>query len=237
MRYHQVIKGQFLSRPNRFIAHVALEQGTVVVAHVKNTGRCKELLTPSAEVALVPALKIPGSVRRTDFDLVAVKKGSRWFNIDSQAPNKVVGEWILSGESPLGPVKICRPEVKYHQSRLDFYVETELGQQIYLEVKGVTLEDEVSGGALFPDAPTERGLRHLEELARAKAEGFRAIAVFLLQFTGAAFFAPNHPRDPDFSQGLRLAMESGVEVIAAECAVTAEEMQVNGRLVQVQLTI
>lgn len=235
MRYHEVLKGKFLSRPNRFIAQVELEQGIVTV-HVKNTGRCRELLIPWAEVALVP--KIPGSERRTDFDLVAVKKGSRgWFNIDSQAPNKAVWEWILSGRSILGPIKSCRPEVKYNQSRLDFYVETEAGERVFLEVKGVTLEDESNGAALFPDAPTERGVRHLEELVRAKTEGFRAIAVFLVQFEGATFFAPNSASDLAFCQGLIEAVEAGVEAVAVECSVTPGEMQVNGRLIQVKLPI
>ena len=194
MHYHQVEKATFLARPNRFIAHVELA-GERVVCHVKNTGRCRELLVPGAEVWLEKGSN-PG--RKTAWDLIAVQKGEHLINMDAQAPNKVFAEWAAQWEPELTAL---RSEVTYGQSRLDFCLEMPHGLH-YVEVKGVTLEE--SGHTRFPDAPTERGVKHLQELMRAVEEGHRASAVFVIQMEGVTDFAPNDDTHPAFGAALRL---------------------------------
>lgn len=214
MRYGEILPATFLSRPNRFIAHVLLE-GREVVCHVKNTGRCRELLVPGARVWLERGTN-PG--RKTAYDLVTVEKGSRLVNMDAQAPNKIFGEWATHLEP--GVVTV-RPEVTFEDSRLDFLLETERGKH-FVEVKGVTLERD--GHVLFPDAPTERGVRHLHTLMRAVEQGHRATAFFVVQMADVLDFAPNDETHPAFGEALRQAAGGGVQVLAYSCHVTPQEV-------------
>lgn len=227
MKYTQITEGRFLSRPNRFIAYVDMGGRTEKV-HVKNTGRCRELLVEDAVVYLEKGVS-PG--RSTGYDLVAVKKGNRMINMDSNAPNKAVGEWLLKKE--LFPsLKNIRAEKTYKTSRFDFYVETE-EDKIFLEVKGVTLERE--GGAYFPDAPSGRAVKHVEELAEAVKEGYKAYVLFVIQMKGVDFFAPNAETHPAFAEALVSAREAGVEILAYDCTVTEESMEIgNPVLVRLQ---
>ncbi len=217
MRYGEVQPGVFLARPNRFIAHVLL-QGQEVVCHVKNTGRCRELLHPGVQVWLE---KGTNPKRKTAWDLIAVQKGDRLVNMDAQAPNRVFGEWAKNLEE--GVLRV-RPEVFFEDSRLDFLLETEKGLH-YVEVKGVTLEN--GGHVYFPDAPTERGVRHLHTLVRAVEQGHRATAFFVVQMENVLDFAPNDRTHPAFGQALRQAAEAGVQVQAFCCHVTPEEMVID----------
>ena len=202
MKYGNVITGAFISRPNRFIANVSIE-GVPVVAHVKNTGRCRELLLPGAEVFLE---KSDSPQRKTAYDLIAVRKtNGLLINIDSQAPNKVVREWLEQQD-----YDFIRPEFPYGNSRVDFYMEK--GKERYLlEVKGCTLERE--GIGYFPDAPTERGAKHLRELKKAALEGYTASVAFVIQMDGISEVRPNTETDPDFTEALREAQEAGVKVL------------------------
>ena len=226
MKYAQITEGRFLSRPNRFIAYVDMGGRTEKV-HVKNTGRCRELLVEDAVVYLEKGVS-PG--RSTGYDLVAVKKGDRMINMDSNAPNKAVGEWLLKKE--LFPsLKNIRAEKTYKTSRFDFYVETE-EDKIFLEVKGVTLERE--GGAYFPDAPSGRAVKHVEELAEAVKEGYKAYVLFVIQMKGVDFFAPNAETHPAFAEALVSARKAGVEILAYDCTVTEESMEI-GNPVPVRL--
>lgn len=218
MKYGEVIEGKFLSRPNRFIAYVDMGGRTEKV-HVKNTGRCKELLVEKGTVYLEKSGK-PG--RSTDYDLIAARKGERLINMDSNAPNKAVGEWLWKKE--LFPsLKSVRAEKTYKNSRFDFYVETE-EDRIFLEVKGVTLERE--NGAYFPDAPSQRAVKHVEELIEAAGEGYKAYILFIIQMKGIDFFAPNMETHPAFAQALKKAKEAGVEILAYDCRVTKDSMEV-----------
>ena len=218
MHYQQVEKATFLARPNRFIAHVELA-GEPVVCHVKNTGRCRELLVPGAEVWLEKGSN-PG--RKTAWDLIAVQKGEHLINMDAQAPNKVFAEWAAQWEPELTAL---RSEVTYGQSRLDFCLEMPHGLH-YVEVKGVTLEER--GHTRFPDAPTERGVKHLQELMRAVEEGHRASAVFVIQMEGVTDFAPNDDTHPAFGAALREAAKAGVQVVAVNCRVTPGSLEILG---------
>lgn len=223
MTYENMLPGIFLSRPNRFIAHVEAE-GETRVCHVKNTGRLGELLLPGARVYVQRA---QNPARKTAYDLISVYKGERLVNIDSGAPNKVFAEWVVqSGAfSAPGEALSLRPEARYGESRLDFYLEA-AGRGTYVEVKGVTLE--ADGAALFPDAPTQRGVRHLEELVRCKQAGFGAAAVFVIQLAGTHRFSPNDATHPAFGQALRAARAAGVQVLALECAVAPDSLTVFG---------
>ena len=220
MRYQHVEKASFLKRPNRFIAHVALD-GEEVVCHVKNTGRCRELLVPGAEVWLEKGSN-PG--RKTAWDLIAVQKGEHLINMDAQAPNKVFAEWAAQFEPEL---TVLRSEVTYGQSRLDFCLETTQGLH-YVEVKGVTLEE--NGHTRFPDAPTERGIKHLQELMCAVEEGHRASAVFVIQMEDVVDFAPNDATHPAFGAALRQAAAAGVQVVALNCRVASDSLEILGRV-------
>ena len=214
MRYQNVRAAKFIDRPNRFIAHVELDGKTETV-HVKNTGRCRELLVPGCTVYLEKGTN-PG--RKTAYDLIAVEKGSLLINMDAQAPNRVFAEWAAAGGF-LPDVTAVRPEYRYGESRLDFCLERPEGLHL-VEVKGVTLERE--GHCLFPDAPTERGVRHLHELMRAVEEGHRATAFFVIQMADVLDFAPNDTTHPAFGEALREAARRGVEIVAYTCRVTPE---------------
>ena len=217
MTYTNIIPGIFLSRPNRFIARVELN-GQVETVHVKNTGRCRELLPPGAEVWCQRA-KNPG--RKTGYDLITVRKGERLINMDSQAPNAAAMEWLRSGG--LGPVEGLRAETVHGDSRFDFAVRKG-SRQCFLEVKGVTLETD--GVCAFPDAPTERGTKHLRSLAEAAKSGFGAYVLFVIQMADVKYLHPNDATDPCFGAALREAAAAGVQVLAVDCEVTVEEMRI-----------
>lgn len=217
MKYENVVSGAFITRPNRFIALCEID-GKTEVCHVKNTGRCKELLIKGAAVYLQRA---ENPLRKTPFDLICVKKGERLINMDSQIPNKVFHEWALGGGIP--GLTLIKPEQTYSNSRFDFYMEAE-GRRIFCEVKGVTLEED--GIAMFPDAPTERGIKHLKELAQCRSEGCEAMVVFVIQMQGVRLFAPNHTQ-PAFKEALLRAHESGVAIMAMDCAVTENSITLN----------
>ena len=218
MRYQEVKKGVFLARPNRFVAHVAVD-GEEIVCHVKNTGRCRELLMPGAEVWLERGRN---PARKTAWDLIAVRKGERLINIDAQAPNKVFAEYADRFAEGLTAMKA---EYTYGESRLDFCLEMADGLHL-VEVKGVTLEE--NGHTRFPDAPTERGVKHLRELMRAVAEGHRASAVFIIQMEAVTDFAPNDVTHPAFGAALREAAAAGVQVVALNCRVTPDSLAIIG---------
>ena len=226
MTYKNTCKGLFHTRPNRFIAHVEMA-GKIERAHVKNTGRCKELLLPGAQVILQRA---ENPQRKTPYDLIAVWKGNRLINIDSSAPNKVFLEYLQSGAYMAGITRI-KPEARYGDSRFDFYIEA--GQRkIFIETKGVTLEED--GVVLFPDAPTQRGVRHLQELTRCLREGYEAQVVFVVQMGHVRYFSPNYKTHPAFGQALASAMEAGVKAMALDCVVTEDRLSI-GKPVELRL--
>lgn len=217
MQYLSVRRGQFVARPNRFVARVALD-GAEQTVHVKNTGRCRELLVPGAPVYLA---ETQNPARKTRYDLIAVEKGPLLVNMDSQAPNRVFGEWAAAGNFRPG-LTLLRPETVYENSRFDFYWEAAGGRRGFVEVKGVTLEQD--GHARFPDAPTQRGVKHLEELVRCRAAGYEAAVCFVLQMSGMRDFAPNDATHPAFGAALRRAAACGVEVLAMECEVAPDRL-------------
>lgn len=227
MLYSNIQQGYFLSRPNRFIAHVEIN-GVTEICHVKNTGRCRELLT---ERAVVYVQQHDDSKRKTKYSLIAVRKRNLLINMDSQAPNKAVAEW-LTEKQPFGEIRVMKPECRHGNSRFDFYLETEK-RKIFIEVKGVTLEND--GIAMFPDAPTARGVKHLHELTDCLQQGYEAAAIFVIQFTGSKLFTPNYATHPEFAQALRAAQAAGVQVMALECTVTSESTCI-GKSVPLQLT-
>lgn len=223
MRYSSVVQGRFLERPNRFVALVEVD-GAVQRCHVKNTGRCRELLLPGVPVWLQ---RHSDPARKTAYSLIAVQKGPLLINMDSQAPNQAVKEWLCApgapaadGWPPQGLVGI-RPEYRHGDSRFDFYLQGE-GRSIFLEVKGVTLERD--GWALFPDAPTERGCKHLRELIACRAAGYEAALLFVVQMKGPRRFAPNRETHPAFADLLRQAEAAGVQLLARDCLVTPDSM-------------
>lgn len=220
MRYRHIVPAVFLSRPNRFIAQVELD-GRVETVHVKNTGRCKELLVPGRAVWLEGS---DNPARKTRFDLVAVDKGGLLINMDAQAPNQVFAEWARAGGFREG-LALLRPETAWGQSRFDFYWEDAAGGKGFVEVKGCTLEQD--GLALFPDAPTQRGVKHLHELSAAQGEGYACAVCFILQMKGCALFCPNEGTHPQFGAALRQAAQAGVEVLAMDCQVTPDSLTVD----------
>lgn len=222
MKYARVVEGIFAARPNRFIALVLIN-GAETVCHVKNTGRCRELLVPGTRVVLCAA---DNPARRTKYDLVAVWKGDTLINMDSQAPNAVFGEWARETGFPGGLMEL-RAETVYGDSRFDFYYKSKNGDG-FIEVKGVTLETD--GIARFPDAPTARGVKHLCGLARCAEEGYGAYAVFVVQMAGMRYFTPNEATDPGFAAALRQAAAAGVKVLALECAVERDGMRITGEI-------
>lgn len=223
MQYQHVHKGVFLERPNRFIAHVVIDGRTERV-HVKNTGRCRELLVPGATVYLEESGNL---ARKTRYDLIAVEKGTRLINMDAQAPNQVFAEWAQSG-SFLEGLTLLRPEMTWGRSRFDFYWELSTRRRGFVEIKGVTLEE--NGHARFPDAPTERGVKHLEELIACRAEGYEAAVCFVLQMDGMVDFSPNDITHPAFGATLRRAAAAGVEIMARQCVVTPDSLSIAGEV-------
>lgn len=214
MKYNHVTKGIFIERPNRFIARCEVE-GDVKTVHVKNTGRCKELLIPGAPVYL----EIPSNpLRKTQYSLIGVEKGEMLINIDSSAPNKVAGEAMLQGfRLPgMGPLTRVKPEATFGSSRFDFYLEDGT-HKAFMEVKGVTLEE--NGLALFPDAPTLRGLKHIEELVMAREKGYLAYILFVIQMKPVTCFSPNNITQPEFGTALKKAKKHGVHILAYDCTV------------------
>ncbi|MBE5866123.1 MAG: A/G-specific adenine glycosylase [Lachnospiraceae bacterium] len=222
MKYQTIVPAEFIERTNRFIAWVKLG-GERVKVHVKNTGRCRELLVPGAKVWLA---KSDNPNRATAYDLVAVCKNGHTINMDSQAPNKVVGEWLYKKE--LFPDLVCvRPETTYGKSRFDFYVETQ-NEKIFIEVKGVTLEQD--GVVRFPDAPSDRAVKHVEELIQAKKEGYRVCVIFVIQMKKVRYFLPNWDTHKAFAEALVKAREAGVEIYAYSCDVTPDSLAISERV-------
>ncbi len=215
MNYTNIVPGRFLSRPNRFIAHIEID-GQEQICHVKNTGRCRELLTPGAQVWCE---KSGNPARKTLYDLIAVQKGQRLINMDSQAPNAAVKEWLAGGG--LGKIENLKPESRHGDSRFDFSF-TKDGVPCFLEVKGVTLEND--GVCAFPDAPTVRGAKHLQELTELAKAGYGAYVLFVIQMTDVKYLHPNDATDPAFGQALRAAAQAGVQVLAMDCTVTPDSM-------------
>lgn len=220
MKYASIVPGRFLARPNRFIAYVEID-GVEEVVHVKNTGRCKELLVPGSTVYLQDWGEAHAG-RKTRYDLIAVEKGNLLVNMDSQAPNKVFEEWAMQGGFVPGLTSL-KAESKWGNSRFDFYWEA--GERRgFTEVKGVTLEHD--GFVRFPDAPTERGVKHLEELILLQKEGYEAAVCFVVQMEGMQVFSPNDETHPAFGAALRKAAAAGVRVIAVECHVSPDSLEI-----------
>ena len=217
MHYDNMTPGIFLSRPNRFVAHVEID-GQVEVCHVKNTGRCRELLVPGCAVY---CQRSGNPNRKTKFDLIAVRKGERLINMDSQAPNKAAGEWLAAGG--LGEISELRAEVKQGDSRFDFAFVKD-GRQCFLEVKGCTLEND--GVCAFPDAPTERGAKHIRGLTALAREGYGAYILFVIQMSDVKYIRPHDETDPEFGRALREAAANGVTVLAMDCAVDVDRMEI-----------
>jgi len=211
-------EGIFLERPNRFIAHVLLD-GEQVVCHVKNTGRCRELLIPGKSTVYIEDHG-QNTNRKTRYSLIGVKKGDLMINMDSQAPNKVVKEWLFADGLISGLTKI-KGEQTYKESRFDFYLEKDQ-RKMFMEVKGVTLEE--NGVAMFPDAPTERGVKHIKELIASTKDGYEAYIVFVIQMEGMKKMIPNDQTHKAFGEALREAKKQGVHIIAMECKVTMNEL-------------
>lgn len=209
MIYENILPAVFVDRPNRFIAHVELN-GRLEVCHVKNTGRCRELLIPGCRVYVQHQ---PSPTRKTAYDLIAVEKGERLLNMDANAPNRVFNEYVRAGRFLRG-WSVIRPETTHGDSRFDFYLESP-GHRLFAEVKGVTLEDD--GVMRFPDAPTERGVKHLEGLARCVQEGYEAWAVFVIQTENVRWMEPNRRTHPAFADALRQAAQAGVHLLALDC--------------------
>lgn len=222
MRYEDIKLATFIERPNRFIAHCQLDD-EVVTVHVKNTGRSKELLVPGTQVALNYQ---PKKTRKTDYDLVAVKKqGQHWINIDSQLPNQLVKEAQLAHQLQLPDLPALshfKPETVYHDSRLDFWGQTQSGQDLWIEVKGVTLEN--NGVAAFPDAPTVRAVKHVHELTRAVQEGAMAYLLFVVQLDYAHIMTIYRERAPKLTEAIATAQQAGVHVVALDCQVAPDEV-------------
>ena len=217
MHYSNMVCGIFRSRPNRFIAHIEID-GKEEICHLKNTGLCKELLVSGTKVWCQCS---DNPARKTKYDLIAVQKGERLINMDSQAPNKAAGEWLSAGG--LGEISGLRAETTHGDSRFDFSFE-QGGRKCFLEVKGVTLEED--GVCAFPDAPTERGVKHLKGLTKAAQEGYGAYVLFVIQMGNVKYLHPNDKTDPAFGEALRQAAQAGVTVLAMDCAVTADSMTI-----------
>ena len=222
MRYTNIMAGKFLARPNRFIAHVEIA-GREEIVHVKNTGRCKELLLPGATVYVQHFTE---GKRKTKYDLIAVEKQNILINMDSQAPNKVVQEWLMEQE-PFGKITYLKPECKHGDSRFDFYLETE-AKKMFIEVKGVTLEEK--GVVMFPDAPTERGVKHVQELCHCLEQGYETAIIFVVQMSGSRYFTPNRRTHAAFAEALERAEACGVRMLALSCEVTPESLAINGEI-------
>lgn len=220
MKYKNIYKGRFIERPNRFIAICEIN-GKNEVCHVKNTGRCKELLVNGCTVYLE---KSDNPNRKTQFDLIAVEKGSRLINMDSQIVNSTFNEYIPQLFKDIIKIK---PECKYGNSRFDFYIET-VTDKIFVEVKGVTLEND--GVVRFPDAPTERGVKHLKELQKALTDGYKTYVVFVVQMSDVKYFEPNYETHPQFADTLKDVTKSGVIPLVFDCKVTPDSISINNKV-------
>lgn len=220
MKYSNIVKGAFVSRTNRFIANCEMD-GKLQICHVKNTGRCKELFVKGATVYLQ---KADNPNRKTLYDLIAVQKGNSLINIDSQVVNGVALEYM---PVLFDNIKLIKPECVYGNSRFDIYLETET-DKIFVEVKGVTMEKD--GTALFPDAPTKRGVKHLKELQKAVADGYKAFVLFLIQMDNISHFEPNRITHPEFAEELKNAQKNGVTVLAYNCTVTPDEIKIKDKV-------
>ncbi len=223
MKYAKIKKAKFIERPNRFVAYVSLD-GETLACHVKNTGRCRELLVPGAEVYLEES---DNPARKYKYSLVTVKKGERLVNMDSQSPNKMVGEWLSKG-GLFSDIKLLKAESTYKKSRFDFYCEYG-DKKAFIEVKGVTLERE--GAVLFPDAPTERGTKHINELIECMSEGYEAYIIFVVQMKNVLYFTPSYDNDPKFSSALKRAAEKGVKIIAVDSLITENSAEICDKIV------
>lgn len=226
MIYENILPAVFVDRPNRFIAHVELN-GRLEVCHVKNTGRCRELLIPGCRVYVQHQ---PSPTRKTAYDLIAVEKGERLLNMDANAPNRVFNEYVRAGRFLRG-WSVIRPETTHGDSRFDFYLESP-GHRLFAEVKGVTLEDD--GVMRFPDAPTERGVKHLEGLARCVQEGYEAWAVFVIQTENVRWMEPNRRTHSAFADALRQAAQAGVHLLALDCHTEPDRLEIR-RPVEIRL--
>ena len=226
MIYKNIQKARFLNRPNRFIAHIDID-GKTEVCHVKNTGRCRELLTENATVFVQ---KSDNPNRKTKYDLISVLKGEKLINMDSQIPNKVFGEWAQSIDF-FGKINFLKAEKNFENSRFDFYIETD-NDKIFVEVKGVTLEQD--GVVMFPDAPTERGVKHINELCRCIDNGYKASIFFIIQMDNVKYFTPNRKTHPQFADALKAAAEKGVGVYALDCKVSENSIAAD-KFVEVRL--
>ena len=219
MRYENIKIGIFIDRPNRFIANVEID-GKIEVVHVKNTGRCRELLIPGV---VVYVQEFENTNRKTKFDLIAVCKGDELYNIDSQAPNKVFGEWVLKS-GYFGEIELIKPECKYGDSRFDFFVQTK-ERKIFIEVKGVTLEE--NGVLMFPDAPTERGVKHIKELCNCIDDSYEAYICFVVQTEKVKYFTPNRRTHPQFADALLEAKAKGVNILCVNCRVGEDYLEIS----------
>lgn len=218
MKYENIREGIFIERVNRFIAHIDID-GKVEVCHVKNTGRCKEILVKGCKVFVQ---EFDFKIRKTKFDLISVYKGNRLINIDSQVPNKMFSEWVKLGNL-FKDIKVFKSEVFYKNSRFDFYVEHE-DKKAFIEIKGVTLENE--GVVLFPDAPTSRGVKHLKELVSAREEGYEAYVIFIVQMEGVKYFTPNYETHKEFGDTLSFCKNNGVNILAFDSVVLKDEIHI-----------
>ncbi len=217
--YKNIIKAEFISRPNRFIANIKIG-GKEHICHVKNTGRCSELLLPGAEIYVQ---QHNNPKRKTQYSLISVVKENRLINIDSQVPNKAVHKWLLENNL-FGDIEYIKPEYNYRSSRIDFFIQTK-SKKILLEVKGVTLEE--NGIAMFPDAPTLRGINHINELINAKKEGYASYILFVIQMPAVRFFTPNYATHPEFGKALKSAKREGVKILAYDCITTKDSIAIN----------
>ncbi len=225
MIYNKILEAKFISRPNRFIAYVEINS-KIEKVHVKNTGRCRELLLPGARLILEDCSH--NKNRKTKYSLIGVYKGDQLINMDSQVPNKVVYDALKSGKiAEIPDIQEVKREVVYKNSRFDLAFKSQ-GQKSFLEVKGVTLEED--GLAMFPDAPTERGTKHILELIDALEAGYRSYIFFLIQINGIKKFSPNKKMDPDFYRALKLASEKGVEILAYNSIVKEASIELGERL-------
>lgn len=217
MKYDNIVEGRFISRINRFVAEVEVNNNTEK-CHVKNTGRCKELLIKGAKVYLQESNDL---TRKTKYSLINIEKGTRLINMDSQAPNKVVKEWLEKGNL-FQDITLLRPEKTYGNSRFDLYLETH-SQKVFIEVKGVTLEED--GVVRFPDAPTERGIKHIKELCKCVQDGYQAYIIFVIQMKGVSHFEPNNRTHKEFGLALKEASQKGVKILALDSHVTHDTLE------------
>ncbi len=225
MKYINNIKrGRFIKRPNRFIAHIEIDN-KIEICHVKNTGRCKELLIPEKSIVYVEEGSNPK--RKTKYSLIAVEKGSRIVNMDSQVTNKAVYEFVEQGKL-FKNITYLKAEKTYKNSRFDLYVETAEGRKIFIEVKGVTLED--NGVVRFPDAPSERAVKHVNELCKSIKNGYEAYIIFVIQMKDVLYFEPNYDTHREFGEALAEADKKGVNILAYDCIVTPDSIVINDKV-------